>query len=48
MLQEIDWNKILVPGENEVTVMVAGKPMKLRVVPENQQEKQGDKKMTIL
>ena len=43
-IQQIDWSKIIVPGGNEVTVMVAGRPMKLRVVPENEQEKKEDKK----
>ena len=33
-----------VSPENEVTVIIAGKPMKLRVVPENVQEKKEDKK----
>ena len=49
LIQQIDWSKIIVPGGNEVTVMVAGRLMKLRVVPENEQEKKEDKKkMTIL
>ena len=43
LIQQIDWSKIIVPGGNEVTVMVAGRPMKLRVVPENEQERE-DKK----
>ena len=42
-LLQIDWNKLLVSPENEVTVIIVGKPMKLRVVPENVQEKK-DKK----
>ena len=43
-IQQIDWSKIIVPGGNEVTVMVAGRSMKLRVMPENEQEKKEDKK----
>ena len=44
VLLQFDWNKLLVSPENQVTVIIVGKPMKLRVVPENVQEKKEDKK----
>ena len=43
-LLQIDWSKILVSPDCKITVMVAGKPMKLKVVPEEEkkEESKGD------